>query len=190
MPTPLAPAWTSTVSPACSRPNSNRQSCAVPYADRHARGLDRRRRRDQPAVARSAPRAVRRASRTARVTTRSPTLMPVTSRRPRRPCRRTGSRRCGACSPARRPAVEGVAAFDADRLHRTSTPFGPALRVGDLLVPQDVGSAVLVVHRCIHGRCRPGVEVRSASSHLAHEEFSARRDDFRSSSPSYRAWAK
>jgi len=30
MPTPLAPAWTSTVSPGCSRPNSNRESSAVP----------------------------------------------------------------------------------------------------------------------------------------------------------------
>ena len=30
IPTPLAPAWISTVSPAWSRPNSNRQSSAVP----------------------------------------------------------------------------------------------------------------------------------------------------------------
>ena len=30
MPTPLAPAWISAVSPACRRPNSNRQSSAVP----------------------------------------------------------------------------------------------------------------------------------------------------------------
>ena len=30
MPTPLAPAWMSTLSPACRRPNSNRQSLAVP----------------------------------------------------------------------------------------------------------------------------------------------------------------
>ena len=30
MPTPPAPAWTSAVSPACSRPNSKRQSSAVP----------------------------------------------------------------------------------------------------------------------------------------------------------------
>ncbi len=29
-PTPLAPACTSTTSPACMRPNSKRQSCAVP----------------------------------------------------------------------------------------------------------------------------------------------------------------
>ena len=31
MPTPLVPACTSTVSPAFRRPNSNRQSCAVPH---------------------------------------------------------------------------------------------------------------------------------------------------------------
>ena len=40
MPTPPAPAWTSTVSPACRWPNSKRQSSAVPNATgTHATGM-------------------------------------------------------------------------------------------------------------------------------------------------------
>ena len=49
-------------------------------------------------------------------------------------------------------AVERVTAFDADGLDLDQHLGRPGLRVGHLLVTEDLGSAVLVVDGCIHGR--------------------------------------
>ena len=47
-------------------------------------------------------------------------------------------------------AVERVTALDADGLHSDANLSRPRDGVGDLLEDEDLGSAVVVVHRCLH----------------------------------------
>ena len=49
-------------------------------------------------------------------------------------------------------AVEQVAALDADGAHLHQEPAGPQRRIGHLLVPEHLGPAGLVEHRCLHRR--------------------------------------
>ncbi len=86
------------------------------------------------------------------VTTRSPTLNRLTLPPRLTPrCRRTGSRRCaggGQGRPRARFKVSPPSMLTAST--RTSTSPGPTWRIGDVLVAEDLGTAGLVVHRCLH----------------------------------------
>ena len=155
-PTPPAPAWTSTVSPARRWPNSNRQSSAVPYsigtpaacsrerpsgtaqvaAGRHAHQLGVR------AVAHAWP---RRAGRRAKPSTPVADLADDAGGLVADDVRRGGQDAA--------LAVEQVAALHADGGHvDEERRRAGAAGLGHLLVAEHLGPAGLVVHRSLHGR--------------------------------------
>ena len=153
-PTPPAPAWMSTVSPARRWPNSKRQSSAVPYsigtpgrllegqavgngpgaAGRHAHHLGVR------AVAHAGDHRladVEVLDSLADLADHARGLVADDVR---------GRGQDAAL------AVEQVTALDADGGHVDEQPAGAEGRLGDLLVAEHLGPAGLVVHRSLHGR--------------------------------------
>ncbi len=118
IPTPLAPAWMSAVSPGWRRPNSNRQSSAVPKGTGTQAASS---------VVRPSGMAQQNGSPTARSSAWDPSRPTVTTRSPsansahRRAHRHHGARALvaddvGSLGDVPPQPVEGVAPFDADRL--------------------------------------------------------------------------
>ena len=154
MPTPPAPAWISAVSPSRRRPNSNRQSSAVP------KGTG-----TQAASSVDTPSGIFQAKPSAAVLRSAcdPSSPTVTARSPTaKPCdvRPDLGHRAGALVPddvghpgqlAAQP-VQRVAALDAHRLDVDQDVARPGHGVRHVLVAEHLGRPGLVVHRCLHDR--------------------------------------
>ena len=154
MPTPPAPAWISTVSPACRWPNSKRQSSAVPNATgTHATATDvgavgdrpGEDRRDRGELGVRAP-EVRRDDPLADVTI-GHALADLADRARALVADDVGHGRHLAAG-----AVERVAALDADRLDLDEHAAVVTDGIGDVFVAEHVGRTGLVVHGSFHGR--------------------------------------
>ena len=168
-PTPPAPAWTSTVSPACRWPNSNRQSSAVPNSiGTPAACLDRQAVGDRVRPTAPAPTPARRGCRSP--SWRRPAgrrSKPVDRRRrPRGPCRRPGSRRRAGSWPCTPPArCSRSPPWMLDGLDLEDDPARSQLGVGHVDVLEHVGPAGAACTQRPSCPERPGLSGCHAQQH-------------------------